>query len=83
MQLHAGNVGVKQFQIMQHRNSPACREARLWLLSQNYMATNVQAVLPVLMANRQQSTVDDLMIDDLTVDGWCLWVFYAEMAAFT
>ena len=35
---------VKAFQIKQHRESPACREARLHILSQNFMAERVQAV---------------------------------------
>ena len=35
---------VKAFQIKQHRESPVCREARLHILSQNFMAERVQSV---------------------------------------
>ena len=35
---------VKAFQIKQHRESPACREARLHILSPNFMAERVQVV---------------------------------------
>ena len=35
---------VKAFQSKQHRESPACREARLHILSQIFMAERVQAV---------------------------------------
>ena len=35
---------MKAFQIKQHRESPACREAHLHIPSQNFMAERVQAV---------------------------------------
>ena len=37
-------VRVKAFQIKQHCESPACREVRLHILSQNFKAERVQAV---------------------------------------
>ena len=50
-------VGVKAYQIKQHRDSPTCREAHLHILSQNFLAERVEAVPSDFAFEQESNTI--------------------------